>query len=411
MATACNRSMRVLVVGEIASRNLGDVAIFATLRHLLETRGFRVTGLDLSRYHRFEPGDPLPRAGATAVTASGTFKTLVLRVIPFLPGIVQKWLVYLTKYRALLTRAQVWREEFKDFDLVIFGGGALLMDINWSFPLALRNMGRSVKAGGGHYACVGCSTGRQFSMNGMRWLREFLDGADYIALRDKASIEGLRRIGNYPAEVFADTALMTAAVVTNVPKADSGTLGLNIMAPVQHPRFTRSLYETYFREMSKFVETVGKGKAGEWDRIVIFTTGEPRDFDAAKSLAGQYAARSAGIAVELAPAPGTLDELCATIAGCGAVVSSRMHAGILAKSYRRPLVALGWDEKVKGFCETLGIRDSFIEIDEFGAHSLISRLSRIAECGLTQPDVLDECLAQLQRLPERLEPLARNRKG
>ena len=138
---------------------------------------------------------------------------------------------------------------------------------------------------------------------------------------------------------------MTAAVVTDVPLPDGRSLGLNVMAPVQHPRFTRQAYEAYFRELSNFVEAVGE-------------------------------VQSAGVSVDLAPDPRTLDELCATIAGCGAIVSSRMHAGVLAKSYRRPLVALGWDEKVEGFCETLGIRDSFVDIDNFCARNLVDRLSK-----------------------------------
>ncbi len=405
MTVVRNRRVKVLVVGEIASRNLGDAAIFVTLRHLLQKRGFEVTGLDLSRHHRIGPQDFLPPGNGAARTgeeATG-IRNLIMRAVPFLPRFAKQGLVYLTKYRASRTRARDWRDDAGKFDLIIFGGGALLMDNNWSFPLALRNMARSVKAGGGRYVCVGCSTGRRFSRQGKAWLKEFLDGADYIALRDRSSIGGLKRIGNYPAQVFADTALMTAAVVTDVPLPDSRSLGLNVMAPVQHPRFTRQAYAAYFREMSNFVEAVGEGQAGAWERIVIFSTGEPRDFDAAKDLAGLPAVQSAGVSVDLAPDPRTLDELCATIAGCGAIVSSRMHAGVLAKSYRRPLVALGWDEKVEGFCETLGIRDSFVDIDNFCARSLVARLSRIVDSDLTQPDKMNERLAELERLPEQLE--------
>lgn len=408
MTVVPNQRLQVLVVGEIASRNLGDAAIFVTLRHLLQTRRFQVTGLDLSRHHRVGPLDSLPpgdRAARAGAEAPGV-RNLILQAVSFLPGFAKKGLVYLTKYRASLTRARDWRDDASKFDLVIFGGGALLMDNNWSFPLALRNMARSVTAGGGRYVCVGCSTGRQFSRQGKAWLREFLDGAGYIALRDSSSIEGLRSIGDYPAEVFADTALMTAAVVTDVPLPDGRSLGLNVMAPVQHPRFTRQAYEAYFRELSNFVEAVGEGQAGAWERIVIFSTGEPRDFDAARELAELPAVQSAGVSVDLAPDPRTLDELCATIAGCGAIVSSRMHAGVLAKSYRRPLVALGWDEKVEGFCETLGIRDSFVDIDNFCARSLVDRLSRIVDSGLTQSDTLDERLAELEQLPEQLKRYA-----
>jgi polysaccharide pyruvyl transferase WcaK-like protein len=399
-----SRPMKVLLIGEIASPNLGDQAIFATLRHLLQSHGFVVTGLDLSRYLEVGPSDPWPEGDGIANKRPGSsgLKQCLLRIVDILPNSVQKWIVFLTKKRAWLTRHHGWQEYLKSFDLVIFGGGALLMDNNWSFPLALRNLSRSTRAAGRRYVCIGCSTGRRFSASGQRWLKEFLDGCEYIALRDVHSVEGLRQIGSYEADVYVDSALLMAALMPEIAAAERNVLGLNIMSPVRHHRVTGKVYERYLDELAKFIELAGASKAGNWNRIVLFTTGDMRDYEAARKLFNWSRVQSAGAKLELAARPRTLEELCKTLACFSLVISSRMHAGILAKSFGIPLVAIGWDEKVRGFCNTIGIADSFVDIEEFRAEHLARKLSRIVAAGLVQSDDVRARLLELSELPERL---------
>jgi polysaccharide pyruvyl transferase WcaK-like protein len=400
--------MNVLLVGEIASPNLGDQAIFATLRHLLQSHGCRVTGFDLSRYERIGPTDGLRgcRPLSDKTSLSSHLKGRLLKVVSVLPDGMQKWVVFLTKKRADLLHRKAWQSYMGQFDLVVFGGGALLMDNNWSFPLALRNISRSVRAAHGRYVCIGCSTGRRFSKRGRGWLKEFLDHAEYISLRDSNSMEGLRRLGDYDAEVHVDSALLTSALMPDLAVPDPHVLGLNIMSPVRHPTLTPKVYGSYLDEMADFIELTATDETNHWKRIVVFTTGDERDHAAASALVERPQVRSAGIQVELVETPGGLDELCATIAGCGLVISSRMHAGILAKSYGRPLIPLGWDEKVRGFCDAIGIGDSFMDIQSFSAEALLARVSRIVGADMLQPDEVSACVSALERLPERLEQLA-----
>lgn len=400
--------MKALLVGEIASRNLGDQAIFATLRHLLESSGYRVTGLDLSRYVIIGPTEDVRGEGqaSSRATLVSRLKGPLLKVVNTLPNVMQKGVVLLTKARADLLRRKAWRVYMREFDLVVFGGGALLMDNNWSFPLALRNLSRSVRAAGVPYACVGCSTGRRFSVLGRRWLREFLDHAEYISLREAHSMQGLRQIGAYEADVIIDSALITSTLMPDLALPDRHVLGLNVMSLIRHPRLTPGVYGAYLDELARFVELIAADETKTWNRVVVFTTGDERDHAAASALIERPQIRAAAVQVELARSPGRLKELCTTISGCGMVVSSRMHAGILAKSFGRPLVALGWDEKVKGFCDAIGISDSFLDIENFTAEDLLAKVSRIVDSDLVQADKVNACVSALERLPEQLERVA-----
>jgi len=385
--------MNILLVGEMDSDNLGDRAIYVSLKHLFESLGHSVRGWDLSHYRYTTSADnPGMRKRATLV-----------RLVESLPDYILKYVVFFTKKRAAIRRRKLWQEEFRKYDLIVFGGGALLMDNNWSFPLALVNYSRAVRAAGRPYVCIGCSTGTNFSFMGKRWLREFLDGCAYIALRDPISIQGLLLIGNYNAEVYVDSALTLAAIYEQKTTGRTGTIGLNVISLVRNSRLPKAVYDRYMSELIHFIHAVGDGRAGDWKRIVLFNTGEKQDFDAAEMLLARLDGLSGSLRVETESPPETLEQLCKSIGGFDLVISTRMHSGILAKSFGRPLIAVGWDEKVRGFCEMVGIGDDYIGIEECRGELLVEKVRRLFDADLVQPDRIAECLSALTTMPVQVE--------
>lgn len=406
--------MKVLLVGESLSSNLGDQAIFITLKHLLECNGFSVTGWDLSRYRFVELADEAGMS-ATAEPAADTdvraaqfsrIRAGLIELVNHLPGFAQKWAVFATKKRAAVINANEWTRILRDFDMVLFGGGALLQDVNWSFPLGLVEFSRAARRAGIPSACAGVSVGSRFSKPGRRWLQEFLDYCSYIALRDERSREDLSAIGRYNTEVYPDSALLTSSVLGIDVTARTGTLGINVIGPLRHPRLRQAAHRSYLARLAEFIRAVDKRQAGEWRQILLFTTGQGGDYDAARSLLSSSELRSLEIELRLAPSPGTLGQLCQTIASLDVVVSTRMHAGVLAKSFRRPLVAIGWDGKVRGFCEMIGIEDYYTDIEDLRPDFLARKVREIAEAGYVQPDRYEVCIDRINELPARLKAIA-----
>jgi polysaccharide pyruvyl transferase WcaK-like protein len=402
--------MKILLVGEWNSQNLGDQAIYVSLRRLFEAAGHHVEGWDLSRHTYFEAGS-VPPDGAAHVSKrqSGHLQSIgartkaaIIRVVEVSPKFVRNSVVFITKKRAMLLRHRTWQEEFRKYDWVLFGGGALLMDNNWSFPLSLSHLSRVVKAADRKYACIGCSTGEVYSRQARRWLADFLDGCDYIALRDHLSLEGLRKIGRYEADVFADSALTISDSFESMRSDKSGTLGLNILSPLCHPRLSKQNYERYINEIKAFIRAVGEGKVGAWQRLVLFGTGERRDSAAAIEIAAEFQGRFESVKICAQPRPQGLEELCQTIAGFDVVISTRMHAGVIAKSYGKPLIALVWDRKVRGFCDMVGIGMDCIDIENCRSEVLIARVKQFVESDFIQPDRVEECTTKLAWLPEKV---------
>ena len=395
--------MNVLLVGESTSKNLGAQAIFVTLKFLFEKHGFSVDGWDLSRYTFVEiDGDfgngEVVASGSgprPAVQAGSSIKMRLLDIISLLPGFAQKWIVYVTKKRAEMAMRASWRRMLRDYDLVVFGGGALLQDVNWSFPLALVHLSRAARAVGCPYVCVGVSSGSHFSHLGKRWLREFLDDCRYIALRDDASRESLGRIGSYDADTYVDSALLLASVRTVDPGPRGRALGINVIGETLHLRLGPAAHRQYLADLAGFVR----------EEVILFTTGQDADHDAALQLAASAEIKESGVRVRVAPPPATLQELCTTIAGLDVVISSRLHAGILAKSFGCALIAIGWDNKVRGFCDMLGISANYVDSRKLSSAELAGQLRAIVAAGIDQPDRVSDCVDRLNELPKQLNSL------
>jgi len=396
--------MRILLVGEVNSDNLGDRAIYVSLKQLFESDGYEVGGWDLSRN---TPGIQDPesssvesvaphRRGKNSQTPGLRIKGRILQRLDTSPHWIRKAAVYLSKKRTARRMRTAWASELQNCDLVVFGGGALLSDNDWSFPLALVNFSRAARAVGKPYVCVGCSTGSRYSAMGRRWLQEFLDHCQYVALRDQLSLQGLHQLGEYRADVYADSALCIGDFYPRDPARNAGTMGINVIAAARHHRLHQQTHSNYLRELSSFVQAIANGEAGPWQRVLLFSTGDQQDYQAAKDLVAGLDLTDSSVEIT-APEPGsTLAGLCELIAGLDLVISTRMHAGIIAKSYRRPLIAIAWDEKIRGFCRMIGIEEDCLDIELFRGELLLQKVRKFAGAGLKQADEVEERVSELK---------------
>ena len=111
--------MNILIISESLSNNLGDQAIFKGLKSLIENQGNSVNSLDLSGRSQTPSKENTKRK-------SQWVNTTVLQI----KNIIQSILIY-TKNKSKYSKA------FEACDLIIIGGGSLLINNNLSFPTKL----------------------------------------------------------------------------------------------------------------------------------------------------------------------------------------------------------------------------------------------------------------------------------
>ena len=57
----------------------------------------------------------------------------------------------------------------------------------------------------------------------------------------------------------------------------------------------------------------------------------------------------------------SVEELCDVVTKCDIVIATRMHAGIVAKSYNIPIIGINWDKKISGFYQMIGLKDWYVD--------------------------------------------------
>ncbi|TMV46746.1 hypothetical protein FGG78_41000, partial [Thioclava sp. BHET1] len=115
------------------------------------------------------------------------------------------------------------------------------------------------------------------------------------------------------------------------------------------------------RAGAAFYAELAEALCGAGHQVTLFCNGAVEDRRALEEMVAtpRIAALTASGAVLAAPTPATPTELAAIIAPLRAVVAHRLHACIVAWSYRLPVVGLGWDRKVENFFASVNGTDFF----------------------------------------------------
>jgi len=404
--------MKVLVIGEINSANLGDKAIYLTLKYLFESQGHKVSGLDLGRRNEFcETQMDLSGISIGALCSyeqslcqntkterDSGIKFCRASIVSRMPALGRKCVNLYSKKRHYLKRNAAWEEKIKENDVVIFGGGALLMDNCWGFPLSLLYTSKLVKKLGKPYGCVGCSVGETFSYNGARWLKQFLGGSSFVTVRDPISGHLLEKLGVPEYRVYADTALSISNIIMAEKRSFKGVIGINVLSYVHQVK--KSSYRKYLRVLEESILKVVELPQLGLKQVILFNSGERKDVNVARLLHYQVQQKAGNPYIKVCRQIQNLAEICYLVSNCDVVVGSRLHSSIISKSYGTPIIGIAWDKKVTGFYEMLKLKSFCFDYKTVNSEMLIQAIEVIKNSNFHQDSAIRELLAELEELPE-----------
>lgn len=370
-----DRIMRVLVCGETYSSNLGDQVIAESLAFLIRMHipDAKVDFLDISGRASTE------RYPATV--AHPTFS-----------GHGRRPRVWVQQMRELKRTALAWMAPWQPprqpYDLVVIGGGHLLMDNDLWFPSRLAMWHHRLKPHARAYAIHACGVGEDWSGLGRRLCLALIHAKGMVSrsVRDDRSREYLiRRMGILPdrISVVPDPAVWAAEAYRTARIPGSRTIGLGIMGPTDLAqgidpllagRLTRAVLLQFWTEVIALLDQRG------WD-IRLFTNGAPEDHAFAERLLAQLPMTPRS-PISLSPRPGEPQELMGAISGFCAVIAQRLHALVIACSLDIPFIGLVWDQKVRDFCAMCGHPDRAIEPDGLDASAAVTAMEQAVASGL-----------------------------
>lgn len=286
-----------------------------------------------------------------------------------------------TKYqvRALPTRvhAALWHmaRELLRSDLVVFGGGSLLKDLEGKWIGQLLYNARLCasltvcKIGRVPTMMVGIGCG-PFEKRSTRIVSRIAAGlVSAISVRDRESADLLRSIGiTRPIEITADPVF-----VWTRPASDGGNDADRVPRIAIVPRYSLS-----DRERSILARLCDRLIDRDDAEIVFvaFQTGFSPRFDDLAAIEDVRSRMRFGDRAQVR-VPASPKEAIDLIAASDFLISVRLHALIFAALTSRPGVALSYDPKVASFMSALDQSDAVLDLRAFEEESCLEIVDRV----------------------------------
>lgn len=249
----------------------------------------------------------------------------------------------------------------KTFDLLIIGGGGILMDLYKTEAPLYGSYAMMAKNSGVPYVVYGCGAGPLNSELGKWFIRYMSKHANSISVRDPESAELLKSIGvKKSVEVIGDPAFslkQQRKVISDKP------LKIGVTAvPYYHagywPESKEEIYQQYIEGMARNLDELAAQQPVE---ITFFATKFPQDADVTKDIQALMKKAEQTTIIDHNLLPKDLLEITAEQ---DILIGTRLHSLILATCTSTPIIAVCYHHKVTDFMKLADLTEVSIPIGE-----------------------------------------------
>ncbi|GLC87853.1 polysaccharide pyruvyl transferase family protein [Lysinibacillus piscis] len=269
------------------------------------------------------------------------------------------------------------KEYVSTFDLLIIGGGGILMDFYKREAHLYGTYAMMAKRSNVPYVIYGCGAGPLDTLSGKVSIRMMCHYAANISVRDPESKKLLESIGvKKPIEIIGDPAFTLKKERHHY--ADKpvkiGVSAVPFYNANYWPEGDTKKYDAYVTGMAKNLDQV---IAQHHTHITFFATKFPQDVTVTKDIQKkmQYPDQTTIIGENLVP-----ERLLEVAETQDIIIGTRLHSLILATDAETPIIAVSYHTKVQDFMSFVGASDRClqmqdIEKDEQALATVVEKLS------------------------------------
>ncbi|GIT92003.1 hypothetical protein JANAI62_24600 [Jannaschia pagri] len=380
--------MKITQFGLRYSPNLGDGVIAECVAHGVRTRkpGVDLTHVDLSG-----------RGDFGAVTVRN--REMLLAILDRLPLWLRQRLT-LWKLGKLMDRLEAdWRAAAQ-CDLAVIGGGQILSDANLNFPIKVGQAARLLREAATPTAIYAVGVSKNWTPKGQALFARLLEtDLRMVGPRDAHSLTAWtdQTEGGPTPEVLLDPGLL-AAECYGPAKAVSGRIGLCVTDFNLLGHHADGSVAGGAVGPVEFYVGIAEALITKGFDVCLFTNGAAEDRALRARVAAALGQRDGVLVPEDPVRP---DDLVSQIGACEAVVAHRLHACIVAYSYGRAIVGLGWDRKLQSFFETVDLAAGFTAAPEITGTDVARLVDTALARGVDaskRAQILDRAWAGIDRL-------------
>ncbi len=237
------------------------------------------------------------------------------------------------------------RDVLSNSDLMIIGGGNLIMDLYWRWPGILSRVCNLARDNGVPYGFLGVGAG-PIGMEYKNILLECLVGAEFVYFRDIQSKEYCEEKLGFKDSYTCHDLAFGIKWDKKSNNLNEGRLTLNLL-PVYskiYPIKDDSKYIGYIKEMKYLVDKIVK--KFNINEVVIFNTNYPMDEFAVSSYMSLYDKENDGYNIDYVSGRRTVSSLLDMCATAKYSLVTRLHSGIISSLAGSSVIAISYQPKV-----------------------------------------------------------------
>lgn len=255
------------------------------------------------------------------------------------------------------------RKIFPTLDLLLIGGGGILMDLYKNNPFVYGMYGLLVRMTKIPAAIFGAGVGPINTFIGKQFIKMTATAAKVIAVRDEESKQMLRDIGvKQPINVIMDPAFYLR--YNEEPQKNAKPLKIGVTAITYFhdsywPTHDEKKYGAYIQGMADNLDNI-LAKEPEAE-IEFFSTKHPYDTVTTKDIRDLMTHKDRTIVHDKML---NHQEIIRLITDLDLVIGTRLHSLILSIVAKTPIIGVGYHDKVMDVMESAHCRENTLTINE-----------------------------------------------
>ena len=304
-----------------------------------------------------------------------------------------------------------WRQKFANSNIVVIGGGQLLMDNELSFILRVREIVKTAHSLNKKVVFYACGVGDKWSRLGSHLLAKALldDNVSWISIRDCGSRETLQSLlpsCKLKLNIAMDPALFAADTYGINASTESNIIGLGILSPSTLRRRTKGANNKFStKNVRQFWINLAKLLTADHQPFAFFTNGRSDDYAFAESIIAELCSSDINQQIVLLEQPDNPRHLVEQIAQFKAIVAHRLHANMIAYSLCIPSIGLVWDTKVAEFGKMTKRENFYLDTDQMDPNIVQQKLYEAISTGIDKFCVADQQSSSIKNLHNMLGSL------
>ncbi|MGX2961680.1 polysaccharide pyruvyl transferase family protein [Peribacillus sp. JNUCC 23] len=270
----------------------------------------------------------------------------------------------------IVATLQSRRQIVKELDVLIFGGGGILMDMYKRDMPLYSSLAATGKIYGCKIAIFGVGAGPIRTKIGAALIKLMIRSSSSISVRDHESCELLKKLNTQKdIPIIGDPAFYlkpkTVRMGTNEIKR-IGVTAVPYFSKEYWPTPDEAKYQAYVKGMAANLDELISNNRVE---VTFFSTKYPQDVKVTEDIFNEMTQKDHVNVMRENIYPEKIIELCEKQ---DVIIGTRLHSLILSVASSTPVIGIGYHKKVENFMKQIDREDLYIDIETLFQPDVIS---------------------------------------